>query len=111
MRYKNQEVFTNIDEAYQRYLKKTRGMKEIRQYNTPTFKHPSTEDSRKFTVINHIWSVGDRYFKLAEEYYNDPTMWWVIALYNQKPTEFQFKLGDVVYIPTPLETVLFYVGY
>jgi len=32
-------------------------------------------------------------------------------LYNQKPTEFHLKLGDVVYIPTPLETVLFYVGY
>ena len=111
MRYKNQEIFLNVDEAYKRYLKKTRGDKEIRQYDTPTFKHPSSAETRKFNVINHIWGTGDRFFKLASEYYDDPTMWWVIALYNQKPTEFHIKIGDVLYIPTPLETVLFYVGY
>ncbi len=111
MRYKNQTVFTNIGEAYRRYLKKTRGLKEIRQFDTPIFKHPNSEEIKNFTRIKHIWGKGDRYFKLAEEYYQDPTMWWVIALYNQKPTEFHLNLGDVVYIPVPLETVLFYIGY
>jgi len=111
MRYKNQEVFVNIGEAYRRYLKKTRGLENIRQYDTPTFKHPTKKEIKNFNVINHVWGTGDRYFKLASEYYNDPEMWWVIALYNQKPTEFHLKLGDVIYIPTPLETVLFYVGY
>jgi len=111
MRYRNQEVFTNTNEAYKRYLKKTRGMNLIKQYDTPTFRHPSMEDMRNFNTINHIWTVGDRLFKLADDYYKDPTMWWVIALYNQKPTDFDLKLGDVVYIPVPLENVLFYMGY
>jgi len=111
MRYKNQDIFVNIDEAYRRYLKKTRGMEQIKQYGTPTFRHPTSADVAKFNTINHIWSTGDRYFKLAAEYYDDPTLWWVIALYNQKPTEMHVSLGDVIYVPVPLETVLFYIGY
>ena len=111
MRYKNQEVFVNVGEAYKRYLKKTRGISQIKQYNTPTFRHPEANEIKNFKTIKHIWGTGDRYFKLAEEYYDDPEMWWVIALYNQKPTEFHVKLGDVIFVPVPLETVLFYIGY
>ena len=111
MRYFNQKVFRNLKAAYKRYLKKTRGMELIDQYNTPKFKFPSNAEAANFSTIKHVWGTGDRYFKLADRYYNDPKMWWVIAFYNQKPTEFHVKLGDVVYIPTPLETVLFYTGY
>ena len=111
MRYKNQEVFINSKEAYRRYLEKTRGIKQIKQYDTPTFKHPSANEIRNFNVINHIWKTGDRYYKIAEKYYSDPTLWWVIALYNQKPTEFHLELGDIVFVPLPLESVLFHMGY
>jgi nucleoid-associated protein YgaU len=110
MRYINQKVFKNARDAYKRYLK-TRGMKLIHQYDTPKFKYPSDIDASNFTTIKHIWTTGDRYFKLADKYYDDPEMWWVIAFYNQKPTEFHAKLGDVIYIPIPLETILFYIGY
>ena len=111
MKYKNQEIFINEDEQYKTYLKKTRGLKEIKQFNTPRLKHPDTGEASNFSTIKHIWGTGDRYFKLADEYYGDPELWWVIAHYNQKPTEFHAKLGDVIYIPTPLETVLYYMGY
>ena len=111
MRYKNQKVFFNVEEAYQRYLKKTRGMLKVKQYNTPKFRYPSQEEFGRLNTIKHIWGTGDRYFKLAAEYYDDPEMWWVIAFFNQKPTEFHLKAGDVVYIPVPLESVLFHVGY
>mgnify|MGYP003631251027 CR=1 FL=1 len=111
MRYKNQTVFTNVNEAYRRYLQKTRGRDQIVQFDTPTFRHPIAEDLKNFKRISHVWTTGDRYFKLADEYYSDPEMWWVIALYNQKPTEFHLQLGDVIYIPVPLETVMFYIGY
>ena len=110
MRYKNQNVFVNAREAYKRYLK-TRGLDKIKQYDTPAFKHPSPEERKNFNRISHVWGTGDRFFKLADEYYSDPTMWWVIALYNQKPTEFHVKLGEVIFVPVPLETVLFYIGY
>ncbi len=111
MRYFNQKIFKNERSAYKRYLKKTRGMKLINQFNTPKFRYPSQSDVANFTTIKHIWATGDRYFKLANKYYSDPELWWVIAFYNQKPTEFHLNFGDIVYIPTPLETVLFYMGY
>ena len=97
--------------AYKRYLKKSRGMEQITQYSTPKFRHPDVSDLRNFNEVTHVWKTGDRYYKLAHEYYGDAEMWWVIALYNQRPTEFHVKLGDILYIPTPLETVLFYIGY
>ena len=62
-------------------------------------------------LVEFKTSYNSSAFKLASKYYDDPTMWWVIAFYNQKPTEFHLKLGDLVYIPVPLETVLFYIGY
>jgi len=110
MRYLNQKIFTNAKAAYKRFLKK-RGIDLINQYNTPKFKFPTAQESTNFNTINHIWGLGDRYFKLANEYYNDPELWWVIAFYNQKPTEFHIQPGETIYIPVPLETVLFYMGY
>tara|TARA_Y100000748_G_C15081395_1_gene326593 strand:+ start:122 stop:454 length:333 start_codon:yes stop_codon:yes gene_type:complete len=110
MRYYKQRIFTNDSPAYKKYLKE-RGKQSIRQYNTPKLQIPDSDDIRNLNVIEHVWTTGDRYFKLAEKFYGDPEMWWVIALFNQKPTEFDYKLGDVVYIPTPLERTLFYLGY
>jgi len=110
MRYNNQNIFTNEEEAYKRYLK-MRGLDIINQYDTPKFRFPDQIDMKNFSSIKHVWSTGDRYFKLAGEYYSDPGLWWVIAFYNKKPTEFHIELGEVIYIPKPLETVLFYMGY
>ena len=111
MRYKNQRVFINDTESYKKYLKK-RGLKQIKQYNTPKMFYPTDVQSRQgFTTVEYIWGTGDKYFKLADEYYGDPTMWWVIAFYNQKPTESHVKLGDVMFIPVPLESILYSIGY
>jgi len=110
MRYLNQRIFRNMTTAYKRYLKK-RGLPDIHQYSTPKFTYPSQEQIQKFETISHIWGSGDRYFKLANTYYGDPELWWVIAFFNQKPTEFDIKPGDLIFIPTPLETVLFNIGF
>ena len=71
--------------------------------------YPTVEQAGNLTFINHVWKQGDRYFKLASEYYGDPTLWWVIAWFNKKPTESHVKLGDIIQIPMPLETVLFHL--
>ena len=110
MRYMRNEIFENDSETYRRYLKK-RGIKKVIQYNTSKFRHPDIKDLENFDRINYIWKVGDRYYKLANEYYGDSTKWWVIALYNQKPTDCHLSAGDIVYVPHPLETVLYYLGY
>ena len=111
MRYINQRVFVNDSEAYVRYLK-DRGLKQIKQYSTPKMFYPNDVNSAaNFEALKHIWGTGDKYYKLADEFYQDPTMWWVIAFYIQKPTEFLIKLGDVIFIPVPLESILFSIGY
>ncbi len=110
MRYFNRNIFLNTREAYRRYLKK-RGKENIIQYATGKFKHPTAKESLQLNVVNHIWQSGDKYFKLADQYYSDPEMWWVIALYNQKPTEFHVNAGDIIYVPTPLDVVLYQMGF
>lgn len=110
MRYQNQRAFLNIDPLYKKILK-DRGMSQLTQYNTPKLTHPTTEDNLNLDVVNHIWKTGDRFYKLADQYYEDATKWWVIALYNQKPTEFHAKMGDIIYVPTPLDVVMYYLGY
>ncbi len=111
MRYKNQSIFINDEDAYKSYLKKSRGMENIRQFSTPKMFYPSSLQASSFRTITRIWGVGDHYYKLADEYYGNPEMWWVIAFFNQKPTEFHVKPGDVIYIPVPLEAILYSIGY
>ena len=53
----------------------------------------------------------DRYDQLAQEYYGDSKYWWVIAWYNQRPTEASIKTGQILLVPTPLERVLELAGY
>ena len=55
--------------------------------------------SQEYTVIEHIWSHGDKLYKLAQRYYGDKDMFWMIALYNKKPTDSHYKYGDIVEIP------------
>ena len=104
------KIFENGGEAYRRYLKK-RGIKKIIQHNTTKLRHPELKDLENFDRINYIWKTGDRFYKLADQYYSDATMWWVIALYNQMPTDCHVSAGDIVYVPHPLESVLYYLGY
>tara|TARA_A100001515_G_C4538016_1_gene199191 strand:- start:339 stop:680 length:342 start_codon:yes stop_codon:yes gene_type:complete len=92
--------------SYYKKLLEGRNVKSIRQYASPTLKYPTVEQMADITRSRHIWKVGDRYYKLAIEYYGSAQYWWVIALFNQKPTEADISIGDIIYIPTPLEAVL-----
>ena len=100
----------NSHEMYEEVFKE-RNVKGITQYSTPVLKYPSSDQIRNLTTLTHVWKYGDKYYKLAHKYYGDSKLWWVIAWYNQKPTEFDIKPGDTIFIPVPLETVLFYIGY
>jgi nucleoid-associated protein YgaU len=84
-----------------------RGVKRIRHYDTPKFSYPDPlVVANSLTRIRHVWKSEDMYWKLAAKHYGDAQLWWVIAWFNKKPTESHVTLGDVVYIPMPLDTVL-----
>ena len=106
-RYDNRSIFENREELYEN-LFEDKGVKKIVQYDTSLFKKITPEQYSQLSVITKKWSTGDRYYKLAAEHYGDPKLWWIIARFNNKPTEGHLKLGDNVLIPLPREVILGY---
>tara|TARA_Y100000310_G_scaffold11554_1_gene12100 strand:+ start:98 stop:436 length:339 start_codon:yes stop_codon:yes gene_type:complete len=104
-RYDDRKVYKNDNEIYDNLLER-RDVKFIRQYGTPNMKYPTIAQLRELTRVQHVWRVGDRFYKLAARYYSAPEYWWVIAQYNKRPTESDLSAGDVIYIPLPLSIVL-----
>jgi hypothetical protein len=110
-RYKQSEIFKNKDDDYRKlYKERFKGRRVLPQTTAAKLNYPQFEDVLEFTYANHIWSIGDRYYKLANFYYGDPEYWWLVAWFNKKPTEQHIKLGDVIRVPLPLIAVLNSVG-
>ena len=105
MRYGIRKIIDNRSRTWQRALEE-RGVGIIRHYSTPRMKHPNIKQIQSLTRVKHRWKMGDRYYKLAHKHYGNSRYWWVIAWYNRRPTEAHVKLGNVIYIPLPLENVL-----
>lgn len=104
-RYYNRSIAINNDSAYADQLTEKQ-VTHIRQYTSPEFKKISISDRANLQKVARTWKQGDRLWKLAAEYYNDPSLWWIIAWYNQKPTESHFTMGSTVLIPLPVERLL-----
>jgi len=83
--------------------------KLVKQYSTPINIRLTAAQRRTITDVKHVWRTGDRYYKLADHYYGRPQYWWIIALYNNKPTEGHVRLGDMIRVPLPLEKYLRYL--
>jgi nucleoid-associated protein YgaU len=107
-RYDTRQMFLNIGEKYENLMEK-RNTKSILQYATANLTHPTSNEIANLSTVNHVWSEGDRFWKLADQYYNQPELWWVIAWFNRMPTEGQVKLGDIVVVPLPLSKILDYL--
>jgi hypothetical protein len=88
--YKDEQIF------------ESRGVEKVKQYTTPSYKSPTDEDLLRIPYVSHYWSVGDRYFKLAQQHYNDHKLWYLIALFNRKPTESHIEVGEEIKIPTDI---------
>ena len=107
-RFKNRRIVFNDKELYEQILEE-RDVKYIRHYETPSFHYPDYKEVQDMFIDEHVWVKGDRYFKLAHKHYGDSKMWWIIAWYNEKPTEAHLNLGDIVFIPKPLGKALMYM--
>lgn len=109
MRYSMRQIINNNFETYEEILEK-RGLRKINHFKTPKLRHLSPAQIRRLNRLTHVWTVGDRFYKLAHKHYGNSKYWWVIAWYNKRPTESHVQLGDLVFIPQPLEDVLRYLG-
>tara|TARA_Y100000592_G_scaffold99717_1_gene176839 strand:- start:6222 stop:6563 length:342 start_codon:yes stop_codon:yes gene_type:complete len=106
-RYINRKIAINSSEAYKNSdILEKRGIKKISQYTTPKFPSYTKEEYDEVAYDTHIWTNGDRFWKLSNIYYGDPTLWWVIARWNFTPTEAHLTEGDEIRIPRDLRTTM-----
>ena len=108
-RYDDVPIGINRTEQYEEVLEQ-KGVKHIRQYFTPTLVYPTDDEISQLELASHTWKQGSRFFKLADEFYGDVRLWWVIAHFNMKPTEQQVELGEVIQIPLPIDKILRFLG-
>jgi hypothetical protein len=105
-RNRDRFVFSNSSELYENILRRKK-ITSLKQYGTASFS--SLRAKRSIKTFPHVWTTGDRYYKLASTYFDNPRLWWIIALYNQKPTEGHLKKGDVLRIPVSINLLLYYL--
>ena len=108
-RYERTTTFENAEEYYE-YLRRSRGLKNVKHYSTPVLKNPSIINRMGVSADQHIWKYGDRLYKLAHQYYGHSRYWWVIAWYNGMPTEAHLKIGDLIQIPLSLSDAYVVLG-
>tara|TARA_Y100000310_G_C20588070_1_gene766504 strand:- start:725 stop:1066 length:342 start_codon:yes stop_codon:yes gene_type:complete len=104
-RYRTRKLVLNDLERYKDFFD-ARGVSGIRMFRSGDLRHPTAEDMDKLTLRPYRWTLGDKFFKLAHEFYGDSELWWVIAWFNRTPTEAHVEHGDLIYIPFPLEQVV-----
>jgi hypothetical protein len=105
-RYQFMPIIDNDSDFYE-FLRKNRQVKtSIVHYATPVLHNPSVAERASLRTANHLWVFGDRFYKLAAQYYGDPEYWWVIAWYNGYPTEVTVRKGDLIAIPLDLQEAL-----
>jgi len=107
-RFSNRRLLKNNLEEYEEFFE-DRNVKQITHFGTGVLKYPSVGQVSTLQSVQKVWTVGDRYYKVAAEYYGNPRLWWVIAHYNKKPTEADVRVGDIIYIPLPLERIMSYI--
>ena len=110
MRYEDSQIIRNGHPRYKNFFEK-RKLKFINHYKARKLRYPTYEELGIITTTSHIWKVGSKYYKLANKFYGDPELWWVIGWYNKAPTEAHLRVGDIIEIPTSLEQILDYYGY
>jgi cytochrome c551/c552 len=104
-RYVGREKAINNNEQYDKLLEK-RGVRKVVQYRTPENIHTTDEEKAKIDCHQVVWRVGMSYQYLASQYYGDFRQWWVIAGFNNKPTENHVKPGDILRIPKDISEAL-----
>lgn len=70
------------------------------KYITPKFRKILDEERQQYTTKTMVWKSGDRLYKYAAKHYGEEAYWWLIAWFNNKPTESHFKEGDLFAIPS-----------
>lgn len=107
-RYTRTSIFTNKNKNYQKAFYPQRNVSQIVQFSTTPLTYPTQEMRAMMENIPLVWKATDTLYNIANQYYGSPEYWWVVAWYNQRSSEPEFKVGDIYYVPLPIEDVLGY---
>jgi hypothetical protein len=110
-RYKKINIVKNNDADYKKVFNTRFGTNGLVQTTTTTFRTPTEDELLNISYITATWSLGQRLYKLAYQYYGDASYWWLIALYNNISTEAELQFGQTIKVPVPLDTVLNLYGF
>ena len=99
----NRERYVNNLDEYKDLIE-DRGVENIEHFLS--LKLNSGNYQRAYTTYEDVWKKGDKLYKLAHQYYGNIDHWWVIAFYNNKPTDAHFQVGDIVQIPYSPEEII-----
>lgn len=108
-RYSNRQAKKNENTMYSEAFE-ARDVQFINHYTSPEFQKNSIYSLSELDIEYYIWKSGDRVYKIAERIYGDPSLWWVICQFNNRPTESHIKEGETILIPHQLEKTLGYMG-
>tara|TARA_B100001094_G_scaffold286455_1_gene301275 strand:+ start:534 stop:875 length:342 start_codon:yes stop_codon:yes gene_type:complete len=96
-----------VDSKHREQIFERKHLTEVIQNATLRLNEPTEEELRdQLNYIEKIFSIGDKMYKYAYEAYGSTEYWWVIAWFNNKPTDIHCKVGDVIYIPVPLDRAI-----
>ena len=102
-------IVNNADNYVYSDIFRNRNVSSVRQFKIAELRDLTMGEILTLQIETRVWGTGEKYFKLADEFYGDAEYWWILAWYNRKPLESDIKAGEVVEIPTPLELVLEYL--
>tara|TARA_B100000035_G_C20981300_1_gene545585 strand:- start:65 stop:394 length:330 start_codon:yes stop_codon:yes gene_type:complete len=85
-------------------LLERREVEEIKYYKNIIFSRDFMQNN--YSAREHVWSHGDKLYKLAQRYFGDRDLFWIIGLFNNKPTDSHYSYGDIVYIPIDFRAFL-----
>lgn len=109
-RYQNRKTSSSILENF-REQKSFNETNIVTQYTTSQNIIDKTKSN--FPYSEYQWQYGDKLYKLAQRFYGDAKLWWIIAHVNLRPTDSHYEPGDTVIIPNKnsLDLVIEMLGY
>lgn len=110
-RYKKENIIKNNDVDYKKVFKTRFGTLGLVQTGTTTFRQITETEMNSVQYYNETWGLGQRLYKLSYKYYGSSQYWWIIALFNNIATEADLEFGQVIKVPTQLDTMLSLYGF
>lgn len=87
--------------------KRDKNLKSLTIHTTTNITDPEVlANNASIYERTELWTAGLKMWKLAADHYGDGRLYWIIGLYNSKPTDAHWSPGDTVYIPHPVELAM-----